>query len=76
MKLPESLAQSARYRVEMLKDTGELKSIDRVAEYDQAIVVEIPAAELVRGQYALNVYLVKPDRSEQRIRGSYLLTVE
>ena len=76
MKLPEALDQAARYRVELLKDNGETRSIERVAQYDQSVVVELPAAQLARGQYALNVYLVKPDQTEQRIRGSYLLTIE
>jgi hypothetical protein len=76
LKLPEPVDQSARYRVELLKDTGEATAINSVALLDNSAVVEIPAAQLARGQYALKVYVVKPDGTDQRINGSYFLSVK
>jgi hypothetical protein len=76
LKLPEASEQATRFRVELLKENGETNSIRQVALLDQSAVVEIPAAQLSRGQFALNVYILKPDGSEQRIGGSYFLTVE
>lgn len=76
LKLPEPVDQSARYRVELLKETGELTSIDKVALRDNSAVVEFPAAQLALGQYALRVYVVKPGGAEERINGSYFLSVK
>jgi anti-sigma-K factor RskA len=76
LKLPEQSAEATRYRVELLNENGETRSIERVGRDGQSIVAEIPAAQLTRGQYAFNVYVVKSDGTEQRIGGSYFLTVE
>ncbi|HEV7680653.1 MAG TPA: hypothetical protein VGO68_00905 [Pyrinomonadaceae bacterium] len=76
LKLPEPVDRSARYRVELLKDTGEITNIDKVALLDNSAVVEFPAAKLAPSQYALKVYVVKSDGAEQRINGSYFLSVK
>ncbi len=76
LKLPEGLDQETRFRVELLKDSGETISIEKVARVEQAAVIEIPAAQLSRGQYALKLYVVKFDGTEQRVNGSYFLSVK
>lgn len=76
LKLPEALDQTARFRVELLKDSGQTINIENVARIEQAAVVELPAAQLSRGEYALRLYVVKPDGTEQRINGSYFLSVK
>ena len=76
LKLPEALDQAARFRVELLKDSGETVNIEKVARVEQAAVIELPARQLSRGQYALKVYVVKPDGTEQRINGNYFLSVK
>ena len=76
LKLPEALDQATRFRVELLKDSGETINIEKVARVEQAAVIELPAAQLSRGQYALKLYIVKPDGTEERINGSYFLSVK
>jgi hypothetical protein len=76
LKLPEALDQSARFRVELLKDSGQTINIEKVARVEQAAVIEIPAAQLSRGEYALKIYVVKSDGTEQRVNGSYFLVVK
>ncbi len=76
LKLPEALDQATRFRVELLKDSGETINIEKVARVEQAAVVELPAAQLSRGQYALKLYVVKSDGTEQRVNGSYFLSVK
>jgi anti-sigma-K factor RskA len=76
LKLPETASPATRYRVELLREDGETQTLPIVGYDEQSVVVEIPAAQLSRRQYALNVYVIKPDGTEERIRGSYLLTVD
>jgi hypothetical protein len=76
MKLPETADAAASYRVELLRENRERQALPIIGQNEQSVVAEIPAAQLSRGQYALNLYVVKPDGTEQRISGSYFLTVE
>jgi hypothetical protein len=75
LKLPAAFDQTTRFRAELLKDSGETIRIERVALVDEAAVIELPAAQLSQGQYALKLFVVKSDDSEQRINGSYFLNV-
>lgn len=73
LELPETAPQ---YRIELLRENGETQGLKPVGQDEQSVVVEVPASQLSRGQYALKVYAIRPDHSEQGIKGSYLLTVE
>jgi hypothetical protein len=76
LRLPNSLPPAVRYRVELVNETGEIRSL-QIAEQDaQSVSVVIPAARLARGQYALRLFSIKTDGSEQRINGNYFFTVE
>ena len=77
LKLPQqSPRPAARYRVELENDNGETKSVEVAGKDDQAVLVVIPAAQLARGQYALKLFAIKTDGTEQRINGSYFFIVE
>jgi hypothetical protein len=76
LKLPEALDQATHFRVELLKESGETLNIERVALVEHAAVIELPATQLSRGRYALKLYVVKPDGTEERINGSYFLSVK
>ena len=76
LNLPEALDQATHFRVELLKESGETLNIERVALVEHAAVIELPATQLSRGQYALKLYVVKPDGTEGRINGSYFLSVK
>ncbi len=76
LTIPQPSAPPARYRVELEDDNGEAKSVE-VAEQDaQSVRVVIPAKQLPQGQYALKLFAIKPDGSEQRIAGRYIFVVE
>jgi len=75
LKLPGHAAAAA-YRVELLNEGGEA-STPRVVGHDaESVTVEIPAAQLTHGEYALRLFAVRPDGAEERIRGVYLFSVE
>jgi methionine-rich copper-binding protein CopC len=76
LTLPQQSLPAARYRVELENDNGETKSVEVAGKDDQAVLVVIPAAQLVRGQYALKLFALKPDGTDQRINGSYFFIVE
>jgi len=74
--LPQPPPPAARYRVELENDKGETKPVE-VAEKDaQSLLIIIPAAQLARGQYALNLFTLQTDGTEQRINGSYFFIVD
>jgi methionine-rich copper-binding protein CopC len=76
LRLPDSSAPAVRYRVELVNDNGETKSL-AIAEQDaQSVSVVIPAAQLARGSYALKLFAIKADGTEERISGSYFFSVE
>ncbi len=76
LTLPEQPPLAARYRVELVNDSGETKPAEVVGSNAQSVSIVIPAAHLARGQYVLKLFAIKPDGAEQRISGSYFFTVE
>lgn len=76
LMLPERLAASPRYRVELENDNGEMRPLEVVEQNAQSVSVLVPAAQLTRGQYALHLIAVNTDSTEHRIPGSYFFTLE
>jgi methionine-rich copper-binding protein CopC len=76
LTLPERSAPAANYRVELENADGEKKTLEVIGRDAQTVSVAIPAAQLPRGQYALKLFSVQTDGTEQRISGSYFFTVE
>lgn len=76
LTLPERPVPSVRYRVELENDNGETKALELAGRDAQSVSVVIPAAQLARGQYALKLFAIKADGTEQRISGSYFFDVE
>lgn len=76
LTLPKPTAPAVSYRVEMENDNGERRFLETVAQDQQSVTVVIPAAELKRGQYSLKLFAVRSDKIEERIKGSYLFTVQ
>lgn len=76
LRLPGPSSPLARYRVELLNENGETKTLETVSQNEDAVVVEMSSSQISRGEYALKVFVIKPDGSEQCVRGSYLLSVE
>jgi methionine-rich copper-binding protein CopC len=73
---PEGSTPSARYRVELDDGEGKTESLEATGEDAHSVSVVIPAVHLSRGTYALRLFAVNAEGVEQRIRGSYLFSVE
>lgn len=76
LRLPEGAPRAPSYRVELIHADGKSESLIPVQQNDQAVTVELNSNQLSRGQYALNLFALRADKTEERIRGSFLLTVE
>jgi anti-sigma-K factor RskA len=77
LMLPEGTTPAASYRVELVNESGEARSLKVAGQDAQAVSVLIPAGQLARGRYALKLFADGADGTEQRVSGdSYLFTVE
>jgi hypothetical protein len=72
--LPNPPPPAVRYRVQLLEVNGEYRSLEVAGQDNQSVIVEIPGAQLARGQYALSLSAVKADGTEQRL--NYYFTIE
>jgi hypothetical protein len=76
LELPERSSPATRHRVKLLTANGDTQTLPTIGQDEKSIVVEIPAAQLSRGQYAVKLFAVQSDGTEQPINGSYYFTVE
>ncbi len=76
LMLPQPPPAAARYRVELENDNGERKALEVTSQDDQSVWVRVPTAQLARASYALKLYAIKTDETEERIKGSYYFLVE
>jgi hypothetical protein len=76
LMLPERAAPATRYRAELVNVDGVTKPSQIVGQDTQSVLLEVPSAQLRRGQYALKLYKTEADGAEQRIPGSYFFNVE
>lgn len=76
LKLPAQPTTASRYRVELVNEEGETSPLTMAGRDAESITVEIPAAQLKRGEYAIRLFAVRPDGTEQRVSGVYLFNVE
>lgn len=76
LKLPEQSTPAARYRVELMNEDGEISSPGVAGQERDSVSVEIPAAQLTRGRYAVQLFAITPDGAERRTPGVYLFNVE
>lgn len=76
LELPETSSLASRYRVELLGANGETQTLKTVEQVEQSVVVEVPASQLSRGQYALRVYVTRGEGAEQRVPDGYLFSLE
>lgn len=75
LAIPEEERGAKNYRVELSGDSGE-RDFPVEERKEQSVVVKIPASSLPRGSYAIHLFRIDSDGTEQRIRGSYLFDVE
>jgi hypothetical protein len=76
LRLPDPSPPGAVYRVQLRDTNDESKSLKIAGQDAQSVTVEIPAARLHRGQYALSLFAIKSDGTEQPITGCYYFTVQ
>ena len=76
LALPEGATPSARYRVELDDGEGKTESLEAEGHDARTVSVVIPAARLARGTYALRLFAVTAEGVEQRVKGSYLFSIE
>jgi len=71
LQLPLGVTRGTDYRVE-LDDRGETKSFKPASHDANSVVVVIPAASVREGLYALRLYALTADGTEQSVPGEYL----
>jgi hypothetical protein len=76
LTVPKQSPTAARYRVELENDNRQSKSVEVIGYEDESVLLVIPTVQLSRGQYALKLFAVQTDGSEQRINGSYYFLIE
>jgi hypothetical protein len=76
LMLPQAASIGAAYRVELLGDENMIRPFETRAQETQSISVEIPAAQLPRGQYVATVSAIDTNGNPQRIPGNYYFIVE
>jgi len=76
LRLPNPSPPAARYRVQLIDTNRESRSLNIAGQDAQSVTVDIPAVQLQRGEYALRLFSINGDGTEQRINGCYYFTVE
>lgn len=74
LTLPESVTRATKYRAE-LDNRFETKSLTPVGLEGNSVLVVIPAAQVPTGLYALTLYAIQNDGSEQAVPGQYFFEV-
>lgn len=76
LALPEGTQPALRYRAELEDREGKASSLQAEGADARTVTVSIPATRLAPGTYALKLYAINADGVEQRVKGSYLFTIE
>jgi hypothetical protein len=76
LTLPERATPATRYRAELDSEDGETTTLAVEGQEGQAVSVLIPTSLLSRGQYAVTLFIVKDDGTEQPVYGTYFFNVE
>ena len=71
LQIPQRAPRGTDYRVE-LDDRVETRSLKPASHDENSVVVVIPASSLRENLYALRLYAIKSDGTEQAIPGDYL----
>lgn len=75
LKLPQP-SDAARYRVQWENTNDNLGDLQIASQDGQSAVVVIPAAKIKPGQYALKLFQINQDGTEQRVNGNYFFNAE
>ena len=75
LTLPDQVPQAQSYRIKLLDEQERPRDLPIKERTDKALFVEIPANEIPRGSYIIQLHAVNPDGTERRVRGSYYFSV-
>lgn len=76
LTIPEYAKDAKTYRVKLVDVNRVERDLTIDEQKDQTITIKIPATLLTRGSYALHLFKVNDDGTEERVRGSYFFNVE
>ena len=76
LPLPAQAKDAKDFRLKLVDENGVERDLTTAERTDQKIKVRIPAAWLSRGSYVIQLSMVKPNGSVERVRGSYNFVVE
>lgn len=76
LTIPDQAKEAKDYRLKLVDQNGVERDLTIDERTDQMIAVTIPAGWLSSGSYVIQLSMVKPDGSEERVRGSYNFVVE
>lgn len=76
LSIPEQAKDAKDFRLKLVDENGVERDLTIAERTDQTIKVRIPADWLSRGSYVIQLSMVKPDGSTERVRGSYNFVVE
>jgi hypothetical protein len=72
--LPQPAEPGVRYRA-VLDDQTKETTVRVTEQSGDSVTVAIPREQLPPGEYALDLYMIKPDGTEQAMAGSYFFNV-
>ncbi len=73
--LPEGIPPANTYRVN-LEGEHVLQDLPVAEQNARSVVVMVPTTKLPRGGYAIKLFAVKADGTEERVRGSYFFNIQ
>ena len=76
LKLPQPSANAARYRVQWENTNDNLGDLQIASQDGQSAVVVIPSGRIKPGSYALKLFRINQDGTEERVNGNYYFTAE
>lgn len=76
LTIPEQAKEAKDYRLKLVDQNDVERDLPIDQRTDQTITVTIPASWLSRGSYVIKLTMVKPDGSEEGVRGSYNFVIE
>lgn len=76
LPIPEQAKDTKDFRLKLVDENGVERDLTIAERTDKTIKVRIPAAWLSRSSYVIHLSIVKPDGSEERVRGGYNFVVE
>ena len=74
LTLPATASPEVSYRVE-LDNRREIRNLKPSAHDGSAVLIVIPARQLPPGFYALRLYEIKPEGTEQKVPGDYFFQI-